>query len=281
MEMPVEKKRTVCDVCMHHCSIEEGKSGICGARKNIEGRIIDVNYGQITSMALDPIEKKPLRMFCPGSKILSVGSFGCNLTCPFCQNYEISRMDESDMEARRISPEMLVETAISMKCKGNIGIAYTYNEPLVGWEYVRDASRIARNRGLKNVLVTNGTAELPVLERLIRSMDAMNIDLKCFSAQYYRELGGDLDTVKAFIERAARSCHVEVTTLIVPGKNDSEEEMDRLSDWLSWINYGIPLHVTRYFPRYKMTEPPTDVETVFRLADVARKNLKYVFEGNC
>lgn len=281
MEMPAEKKRTVCDVCMHHCSIEEGKSGICGARKNIEGRIIDVNYGQITSMALDPIEKKPLRMFCPGSKILSVGSFGCNLTCPFCQNYEISRMDESDMEARRISPEMLVETAISMKCKGNIGIAYTYNEPLVGWEYVRDASRIARNRGLKNVLVTNGTAELPVLERLIRSMDAMNIDLKCFSAQYYRELGGDLDTVKAFIERAARSCHVEVTTLIVPGKNDSEEEMDRLSDWLSWINYGIPLHVTRYFPRYKMTEPPTDVETVFRLADVARKNLKYVFEGNC
>ncbi|HUM83930.1 MAG TPA: AmmeMemoRadiSam system radical SAM enzyme [Lachnospiraceae bacterium] len=272
---------TVCETCMHHCALKEGKTGICGARKNVEGRILDINYGQITSMALDPIEKKPLRMFCPGSRVLSVGSFGCNLKCPFCQNYEISRMDESSIEARRITPEELVETALRLKKQGSIGIAYTYNEPLVGWEFVRDTSRLAESRGLKNILVTNGTADLPILERLIRSIDAMNIDLKGFTEDYYRFLGGDLETVKAFIERAARSCHIEVTTLIVPGRNDSEEEMERLSEWLSWVGYGIPLHITRYFPRYRMKTPATDIDTVYRLAEVARRNLKYVFVGNC
>ena len=270
---------------MHHCALEPGQTGVCRARKNEGGKIICENYGWITSLALDPIEKKPLYDFHPGSKILSVGSYGCNLRCPFCQNHEISMADAKTLDAEYVSPGQLADMAFLWKEQqkaGNIGVAYTYNEPLVGWEFVRDTARLVREYGMQNVFVTNGTASQKVLEELLPWIDAMNIDLKGFREEYYRKLGGDLDTVKAFIARADRDCHVELTTLIVPGENDGLEEMEEEAAWIASVNADIPLHVTRFFPRYRMTDrDATDVQRVHALADVARNRLKYVFVGNC
>ena len=272
----------VCQVCMHHCSLSSGQTGFCRARKNENGTVICGNYGRITSMALDPIEKKPLKMFRPGSKILSVGSYGCNLRCPFCQNYEISMADEAAAGALYISPKELAQKALEYKAAGNIGVAFTYNEPLVGWEYVRDTAKLVKEAGMVNVLVTNGSATLEVLEELLPFTDAMNIDLKGFRADSYRKLGGDLETVKAFIRRAAESCHVEITTLIVPEENDSLEEMEEEAQWIASLGGEIPLHVTRFFPRYHMEDRgPTDIGRVYLLAETARKYLKNVFVGNC
>ena len=277
-----------CDVCFHHCDIPEGRTGFCGARVCEGGRVIAGNYGRATALALDPIEKKPLRRFHPGSSILSVGSYGCNLRCPFCQNHDISWSAAALAQAGRaeiITPSELVDMGVELRSRGNVGLAFTYNEPLVGWEYVRDAAALAHERGLLTVLVTNGTAELPVLEVIAPHIDAMNIDLKGFTDRYYaRVLGGSLGMVKAFIERASQLAHVELTTLIVPGENDSEEEMRELSGWVASLEDGkrIPLHISRFFPRFHMTDrPPTDVRRVYRLAEVARENLEYVYTGNC
>ncbi len=272
----------VCRVCIHHCSLRPGQSGLCGARKNEEGTIVCGNYGLVTSMGLDPIEKKPLKMFRPGGRILSVGSFGCNLRCPFCQNHEISIEEPQKAEAVFISPEALAEKAGELVTAGNIGVAFTYNEPLVGWEYVRDAAKLVKGSGMDNVLVTNGTASLQVLEELLPYIDAMNIDLKAFREETYRKLGGDLETVKAFITRAAKDCHVELTTLIVPGENDDLAEMEEEARWIASVGNEIPLHVTRFFPRYHMTDrDATEVRQVYRLAQAAGKYLENVFVGNC
>ena len=279
-----------CGVCFRHCRLAEGQVGFCGGRIAKNGRVEALNYGRITSLALDPIEKKPLARFFPGSRILSVGSFGCNLRCPFCQNYEISWSEEARVYAERaetIDPDELVYLALRERRRGNIGLAFTYNEPLVGYEFVRDAARLAHTQGLKNVLVTNGTAERAVLEELKPSIDAMNIDLKGFTDAYYHDvLGGSLPMVMAFIEEAVKSCHVELTTLIVPGENDSEEEMRELSLWVSRLKNpdgeSIPLHVTRFFPQFHMRDRrATDVRRIYRLAEIARENLDYVYTGNC
>ena len=272
----------VCSVCFRHCKIEEGQIGFCGGRTAKDGQTAAYNYGRITSLALDPIEKKPLSRFHPGSRILSAGSFGCNLRCPFCQNYEISWSRQAMRYAEKaetLSPEELADLAEQLKARGNIGIAFTYNEPLIGYEFVRDTAKLAHERGLKNVLVTNGTAELAVLEELKPYVDAMNVDLKGFTDRYYGEvLGGDRKMVMDFIEAAAGFCHVELTTLIVPGENDSEEEMRELSAWVSRLRNpdgeSIPLHVSRFFPRFHMQDRgATEVKTVYRLAEVARENL--------
>lgn len=275
-------EKAICQVCMHHCALEPGQRGLCKVRKNEVGKIICENYGQITSLALDPIEKKPLKMFHPGSMILSVGSYGCNLRCPFCQNHEISMADLEESEAVYLSPGDLAGRAEGCRRRGNIGVAFTYNEPLVGWEYVRDTAKLVRQAGMKNVLVTNGTASLEVLEELLPLIDAMNIDLKGFCQAYYRRLGGDLQTVKEFILRSAEKCHVELTTLIVPGENDDSDIMEEEAGWIASINKEIPLHVTRFFPRYHMTDrEATEVEQVYRLAECAGRYLKHVFVGNC
>lgn len=274
--------RTVCQVCMHRCNLEEGQKGICGARINQGGTIRCDNYGKVTALALDPIEKKPLNMFYPGSLILSVGSYGCNLRCPFCQNHEISMAGPEEAGAVSIFPEALAQKAEEYKAIGNIGAAFTYNEPLVGWEYVRDSARLIKELGMDNVLVTNGTASREVLEELLPFIDAMNIDLKAFREETYRKLGGDLKTVKEFITRAAADCHVELTTLIVPGMNDGTEEMEEEARWIASLGKDIPLHVTRFFPRYQMADrDATETGRVYRLADTARKYLEHVFVGNC
>lgn len=270
-----------CELCFHHCKLDEGQTGVCRARANRGGQIVPLNYGKLTALALDPIEKKPLRRFHSGAMVLSVGSFGCNLRCPFCQNAEIAAAGK-EILTRDCPPETLAREALRLRSRGNIGVAYTYNEPLVGYEYVRDCATLVRKAGMVNVLVTNGTIEEDPWRALLPLIDAVNIDLKGFTEKWYRTLGGDLETVKRSIMLAAGHCHVEVTTLIVPGENDSEEEMRALSGWLASVSPDIPLHVSRFFPRHHMTDrPPTPVETVYRLAEVAREKLKYVYTGNC
>ncbi len=274
--------KKLCEVCFHQCSLEEGQAGICRARGNREGRIIPLNYGRITSMALDPIEKKPLRMFCPGSMILSVGSFGCNLRCPFCQNHEISMAGEKDCMNVTIMPEELAAKAAALKNHGNIGVAYTYNEPLVGWEFVRDTSILVKKLGMKNVIVTNGSVNDWILSELLPFTDAVNIDLKGFTESYYKKVDGDLKAVKHAIECAVKVCHVELTTLIVPGENDMPEEIEEMSRWIGSVSPLIPLHITRFFPRWRMTDRKAgDIRHLYSLVETARKHLKYVFAGNC
>ena len=277
----------ICNTCFRHCNIPEGGLGFCGARTCKDGEVIAANYGRVTSLALDPIEKKPLARFHPGSYIVSVGSYGCNLRCPFCQNYQISWSEEAYRLAKTaeyISPEELAGIAAQTRNRGNIGVAFTYNEPLIGWEYIRDTAKLVHEEGMKNVLVTNGTADLWVLEELAPYIDAMNIDLKGFSDGYYHMVGGSFAMTKAFIRQAAQNCHVELTCLIVPGENDSEEEMRRMCTWIAGLKDGrtIPLHITRFFPQFHMTDRrATDVSLIYHLADVAREMLDYVYTGNC
>ena len=271
-----------CELCFHRCQLAEGQTGFCRARICRDGAVVPLNYGKLTSLALDPIEKKPLRRFRPRSLILSVGSFGCNLRCPFCQNHEISMAGDGKIQTVDISPEQLANKAVELIPRGNIGVAYTYNEPLVGYEYVRDCAALVHDRGMVNVLVTNGTMNEQPWRALLPLIDAANINLKGFTPEWYRRLGGDLDTVKRSIALVAEQCHVEVTTLLVPGENDSVEEIRALAQWLASVDPDIPLHLSRFFPRYEMRDrPPTLVQDVYRLADEARAWLTYVYTGNC
>jgi pyruvate formate lyase activating enzyme len=273
--------RITCSICPHHCALAPGQIGLCRARGNVDGKVTAVNYGLVTAAALDPIEKKPLYHFYPSSMILSLGSFGCNLHCPFCQNFEIAAVSREQTQVQSLAPEHAVELAETLKNRGNIGLAYTYNEPLVGYEYVYDCSVLAKKRGLKNVLVSNGFCCREPLAELLPLIDAVNFDLKAFNDQFYQKIGGDLETVKASIELAAGQTHLEVTTLIIPGENDSEEEIRELARWLASIRRDIPLHLSRFFPRHKYADRnPTDVMRLKRLAETARSELEHVYLGN-
>lgn len=271
-----------CNVCPRHCRIADGAAGFCKARKNEQGQIVCKSYGRLTALALDPIEKKPLQRFHPGSLILSAGSYGCNMRCSFCQNHSISMSGEEDAVWRFVPPEDLAAEAVMLREKGNIGVAFTYNEPCVGFEYVRDTAKLVHEAGLKNVLVTNGCVEDWVLDELLPHIDAMNIDLKAFSENFYRRHGGSLETVKAFIEKAAVSCHVELTTLVIPGENDDMQELERMVSWIAGISPKIPLHVSRFFPQWKMIRrDATEISTIYGIAEMAAKQLNYVYTGNC
>jgi pyruvate formate lyase activating enzyme len=283
-------EKIICAICPRSCVIGPAQVGFCGARGNIDCEIVALNYGRVAAIMLDPIEKKPLWRFHPGSHVLSVGSYGCNLSCPYCQNSSISMEWEDEwVEAtgkyfsryETIMPQRLIDLALSAKDKGNIGIAYTYNEPIIGYEYLWDCSRLAREFGLKNILVTNGYCNEKPWKELLPYIDAANIDVKGFTQEFYSKVGGDLDVVMKNVESAAQLCHLELTCLIIPGENDSPKEMESLSRWIASINPEIPLHLSRFFPHYKMNDrPPTSRDTIDHLAAIAQEHLKYVYKGN-
>ncbi|WP_290655064.1 AmmeMemoRadiSam system radical SAM enzyme [Anaerovibrio sp.] len=270
-----------CELCPHQCRLTPGQTGFCGTKQNINGKIISLSYGQVTSLAVDPIEKKPLYHFYPGSTILSLGSFGCNMKCPFCQNHSISQRG-IEMSQGYIAPAELVEIAQkATRETASIGVAFTYNEPLLNYEYLLDTALLLQSAGQKVVLVSNGQISAGALQKLLPYIDAMNIDLKVFSDDGYKWMGGDFATAKYTIEAAvAAGVHVEVTTLVIPKVNDGAEMMEAEAQWLAGINPLIPLHLSRYFPNYKWQEPATSIITLQTLKDIAKMYLDHVYLGN-
>lgn len=272
----------LCLLCPQECHIMPGRRGKCRYRRNYDGKLHATSYGRVSSHGLDPIEKKPLYHFSPGSFIFSVGTTGCNLACGFCQNWQIS---QEDAGTHYLAPSDAARLAGIGAGPGrsSIGMAYTYSEPLVWWEYVYDTAALVRERGLKNVLVTNGyVAEEPLIE-LLPLIDAMNIDVKAFTDGFYLDIcRGHLAPVLRTVELAhGAGIHVEVTTLLVPGLNDSAGELERLSRWLAGLSPDIPLHFSRYFPSYRMREPgPTPAGTLRLARDIASRHLNYVYIGN-
>ncbi|HCZ06495.1 MAG TPA: AmmeMemoRadiSam system radical SAM enzyme [Thermotogae bacterium] len=264
-----------CKLCPHNCVMKEGQVGICKTRKNVKGMLYSLNYGQLTSIAMDPIEKKPIFHFHCGEMIFSLGSWGCNFKCQYCQNWEIS---QAKPPVKLANPEQIVEMAIA---NGSGGIAYTYNEPMVWFEFMLDTSRLAAREGLYNVVVTNGYVSEEPLDLLLQSIHAMNIDLKGFNDDFYREIGGRREVVMKTIEKALkRHVHVEVTTLIIPTKNDRIEELEAEFEWIASLDKDIPLHLSRYHPAYKYDIPPTPVEELKKLYSIAKKYLNFVYLGN-
>ncbi len=268
-----------CGLCPHGCVIAPDKTGICRGRKNVEGRLVSLTYNELTSVNLDPIEKKPLYHFHPGTKILSVGTFGCNFKCSFCQNWEISQSGQGGVPTKSVKPDEIVEMAVG---NGSIGVAYTYNEPLMNYEWVKETSKLARANGLYNVLVSNGYINPEPLSELLPFIDAANIDIKAFTEDFYKKLcGAKLAPVLATVAAMAKAgTHVEITTLLIPGENDSPEELEKLTSWLAGLDPDIPLHFSRYFPTYHMDKEPTGMATLERAWEIAKKHLKYVYVGN-
>lgn len=270
---------TSCEVCPHYCTIKPGERGRCRVRENIDGRLYAANYGRVMSVALDPIEKKPLYHFYPGSNILSLGTVGCNFDCGFCQNWSLVH---AKLESPFISPEEMVAKAKEWQINNNIGLAYTYSEPLMWYEYVLETAELAELAGLKNVLVTNGFINPQPFLTLLPFIHALNIDIKGFTPEYYRDIcGGRLEPVLKTAELAKKHAHVEITTLLVTGLNDSREEIENLTDWIyNHLGEDTPIHLSRYFPQYRMDRPPTPLETMKMARDVAAKKLKHVYLGN-
>lgn len=269
-----------CELCPKGCSIRDGHKGFCRVRQNRGDILYTLNYGKVSSYALDPMEKKPLYHFYPGSLILSLGTVGCNLRCGFCQNWQIAH---GDPQTLKLLPKEAVDLALEQRDKGQpcVGIAYTYSEPFMWYEYVYDTARLARAAGLRNVLVTNGYVREEPLKKILPYIDAMNIDVKGFTDKYYKDnCVGHLEPVIRTVEIARQQCHVEITTLLVPGLNDSPEEIKELVDWVAGLNPDIPVHFSRYFPNYKFDLPPTPAETMHRAYETAREKLNHVFLGN-
>lgn len=272
------KDKIHCFLCPHNCVIENGHFGKCNVRTHEDGKLFTINYGEITSASLDPIEKKPLYYFKPHSNIFSVGSFGCNFKCSFCQNYSISQYKA---KSQYVSSESLVETILTMK--DNIGVAFTYNDPSIWYEYVYDCAKLLKetNPSAVVVLVTNGYINEEPLKKLLPFVDAMNIDLKSFNNEYYKNLcGGSLEPVLKAIRIASKACHVEITTLLVSEKNDNIEEVEEIAKFLSSIDKDIPLHLSRYFPRYKLENSPTDINFMMEAEIAAKRYLNKVKLGN-
>ena len=269
--------RVRCHLCPTECLITDGHRGSCGIRINKGGTLYAEAYGKTTSIAIDPIEKKPLYHFHPGESILSTGTKGCNFHCDFCQNWHISQDLETPTQG--ITSEGLIAMA---KERGSFGIAYTYNEPFIWYEFVLDTAKRAKMQGLANVLVTNGYVNMEPLEGMLPYIDAMNIDLKAFDESFYTKIcKGRLKPVLDVIKRSAKDCHIELTTLLIPTLNDSEEMIRKEVNWIC-DNLGpdVPLHFSRYFPCYKMSLPSTPVKTLEIAGKIARERLKNVYLGN-
>ncbi len=271
----LEDKKVRCILCPRECVIAPKRLGFCRAKENRDGKLYAVLYGRIAALHIDPMEKKPLYHFYPGSNILSIGTLGCNLRCRFCQNWQ---MVEGLLPLEEVEPLELIRIA---KKNGSVGIAYTYNEPLIWFEYVKESAKLAKENGLKNVLVTNGLINREPLEELLQFIDAMNIDLKSIRDSFYRDYcNGFLEPIKENIKIAAERCHVELTNLLIPGANDSDEDIRELIDFVSALRRDIPLHFSRYFPHYKLSTPPTPPGTLLKAYEMARKELYYVYLGN-
>lgn len=273
----LDLKRVRCHLCPYKCRITPGAKGACGVRQNVDGTLYSLIYGKTTGLALDPIEKKPLYHYHPGEHILSLGTRGCNLHCDFCQNWQISQ--EPDAPAEDITSEEVVQRA---KDLGSFGIAYTYNEPFIWYEFVLDTAKLAKGNGMENVLITNGFVNIEPLKGMLPYINAMNIDLKSFDEDFYVKIcKGMLKPVLDVIKVSAKACHVELTNLIIPTLNDSEGSVRKMVDWI-YSNLGpeVPLHLSRYFPCYKMDLPPTPIETLKRAERIAKEKLKYVYIGN-
>ena len=275
----LDKDKVHCYLCPHNCILSPEGIGACRARKNVGGTLYSLNYARIASIALDPIEKKPLYHFHPGKLILSAGTFGCNFKCGYCQNWSIAH---KEVQTTELEPEGLARLAEEYAARGSVGVAYTYNEPSIWYEYVLDSAVLVKENGLANVLVTNGFISREPLDRLLPLIDAMNIDVKAFTEGFYEKYcKGSLEDVMKTVERAAGSCHVEVTTLVIPGLNDSPGEIERLAAWLASISPDIVLHLSRFFPNYKMTGiPPTPASTLEAARSSALSHLKHVYLGN-
>jgi pyruvate formate lyase activating enzyme len=266
----------VCELCPHACRLAEGRSGLCKVRRNEGGKLSLPYYGLLSALALDPIEKKPLHHFMPGSSVFSAGFIGCNLRCPFCQNWHISQEVPPELDA--MTPEGLASSALR---SGAPSIAYTYSEPCVHFEFVRDAMRASRSLGLRNVLVTNGCLNPEPARELLCLTDAVNVDLKAWSAEIYeKKLGGAKEAVLEFIRLAASLCLVEVTTLVVPGFSDDAEGMASIAEFLASISPEIPLHLSAYHPAWKCDEPPTSSDKLLELCSICQIKLDYVYLGN-
>ena len=270
-----------CYACTHRCVIKDGQYGICGTRKNVDGRLLTNVYEYPIAINADPIEKKPLFHFLPGSKAMSIGTAGCNFKCSFCQNYDISQMRGDDIKGESLSISRLLDSAETYGCSS---IAYTYNEPVVFIEYVLDAAKEAHKRGMKNVYISNGYETEETFKLLPDTIDAMNIDLKAYTEKFYRTLcKGRLEPVLENIRRAYETgIWVEVTTLLIPGENDSEEELRDIASFIASVSKDIPWHISRFFPTYKMTNiPPTPLSKLEKAHDTGiEEGLRFVYTGN-
>jgi pyruvate formate lyase activating enzyme len=270
-----------CTICPRMCTMKPGQRGFCGTKENQGGKIVNLTYGLLSALAVDPIEKKPLTHFYPGSHSLSVSSVGCSFTCPWCQNWHLSTA-KPDSGLKRVPPDYIIDMARKQKCKS---ISYTYNEPLINLDYVEDTARLARQKGIKNVLVTNGYISQKALGKVVDAIDAANVDWKGFTEEFYRKhCSADLQSVlDATVEMHRKGVHVEVTFLIIPETNDGEDETRRMARYLvDNLGPDIPLHLSRFYPQYKFSHlPPTTVETLLRAMQVARgEGVHYVYVGN-
>ncbi|PKK84554.1 MAG: AmmeMemoRadiSam system radical SAM enzyme [candidate division Zixibacteria bacterium HGW-Zixibacteria-1] len=265
-----------CHLCPAECLLTEGKIGICGSRFNSNGKLMTDNFGELVSACYDPVEKKPLYHFHPGKAIFSTGPNGCNLNCSNCQNWEIS---QGHVPTRFVAPPDLVNLAGR---NGSIGIAYTYTEPLIWFEYIREAGKLIKDAGLKNVLVTNGYINEKPLMELLPLIDAANVDLKSMSPDFYKrickgKLQPVLDNIKHFHEAGVK---IEITNLVITGLNDSDHDFEAISDFVASVSTHIPLHFSAYYPTYKMNNPPTSVQKLMRAYEISSKKLDFVYLGN-
>lgn len=279
----LENKRVKCNLCRHHCVIEDGKTGICRVRENQGGVLYSLVYRKLISENIDPIEKKPLYHFYPGTTSFSVATVGCNFRCLNCQNYEISQLpkDHDQIVGRDVAPEKIVEDAMSYRCKS---IAYTYTEPTIFFEYAYEIAKIATQKSLKNVFVTNGYTTREALTTIKPYLHAANVDLKSFSKETYKKVCGArlenvLDCIRSYKEMGL---WIEITTLVIPEINDSESELRQIAEFIKSVGPEIPWHVSRFYPRYRLIEkPPTPVDTLRMAREIGLEvGLRYVYEGN-